>query len=48
MSNFRKWLAVVPIAALVLTACGGNDEPADTTEPDPVEDEETEEPEETD
>jgi arabinogalactan oligomer / maltooligosaccharide transport system substrate-binding protein len=25
MSSFRKWLAVVPIAALVLTACGGDD-----------------------
>jgi arabinogalactan oligomer / maltooligosaccharide transport system substrate-binding protein len=32
MSNFRKWLAVVPIAALVLTACGGSDEPAETPE----------------
>jgi arabinogalactan oligomer / maltooligosaccharide transport system substrate-binding protein len=47
----KKWLAVVPIAALVLTACGGNDntttEPADTTdttEETDVSTEETEEP----
>jgi arabinogalactan oligomer / maltooligosaccharide transport system substrate-binding protein len=41
----KKWLAVVPIAALVLTACGGNDntttEPADTTEETDVTTEET-------
>jgi arabinogalactan oligomer / maltooligosaccharide transport system substrate-binding protein len=28
----KKWLAVVPIAALVLTACGGNDTTTDTTD----------------
>jgi arabinogalactan oligomer / maltooligosaccharide transport system substrate-binding protein len=54
----KKWLAVVPIAALVLTACGGNDntttEPADTTEEtdvsteEPADTEETEAPAETD
>jgi arabinogalactan oligomer / maltooligosaccharide transport system substrate-binding protein len=44
----KKWLAVVPIAALVLTACGGNDnttpETTDTTEETEVTTEETEEP----
>jgi arabinogalactan oligomer / maltooligosaccharide transport system substrate-binding protein len=44
----KKWLAVVPIAALVLTACGGNettDEPTDaTTEETEVTTEETEAP----
>jgi arabinogalactan oligomer/maltooligosaccharide transport system substrate-binding protein len=46
MTSWRKWLAVVPIAALVLTGCGGNDEQA--ADPDPegeTEVEETEEPE---
>jgi arabinogalactan oligomer / maltooligosaccharide transport system substrate-binding protein len=47
----KKWLAVVPIAALVLTACGGNDntttdptDTTDTTEETDVSTEETEEP----
>jgi ABC-type glycerol-3-phosphate transport system substrate-binding protein len=45
MKRYRKWIAIVPVAALVLAACGGDaEEPAD----DPVEEteEETEEPEE--
>ncbi|HSK24797.1 MAG TPA: maltose ABC transporter substrate-binding protein [Egicoccus sp.] len=44
MTSWRKWLTVLPAAALVLTACGG-DEP--TEEPEPTEEaseEETEEP----
>jgi arabinogalactan oligomer / maltooligosaccharide transport system substrate-binding protein len=51
MTSWRKWLAVVPIAALVLTACGDADDngtaapETEETEPAP---EETEEPEETD
>jgi len=41
MKRYRKWIAIVPVAALVLAACGGDaEEPAD----DPVEEtEETEE-----
>jgi arabinogalactan oligomer / maltooligosaccharide transport system substrate-binding protein len=42
MKRYRKWIAIVPVAALVLAACGGDaEEPAE----DPIE-EETEEPEE--
>ena len=41
MKRYRKWIAIVPVAALVLAACGTDEEPAD----DPVE-EEVEEPEE--
>lgn len=41
MTSWRKWLAVVPTAALVLTACGGDDAP-ESEEPTV---EETEEPE---
>ncbi|MFU8841452.1 MAG: sugar ABC transporter substrate-binding protein [Nitriliruptoraceae bacterium] len=42
MKRYRKWIAIVPVAALVLAACGGDaEEPVD----EPVE-EETEEPEE--
>jgi arabinogalactan oligomer / maltooligosaccharide transport system substrate-binding protein len=43
MTSWRKWLAVVPIAALVLTACGDTDDQA--AEPE-TETEVTEEPEE--
>jgi arabinogalactan oligomer / maltooligosaccharide transport system substrate-binding protein len=46
MNSYRKWLAVVPVAALVLTACGGSDEPVDETEPTEEPVEEAEEPEE--
>jgi arabinogalactan oligomer / maltooligosaccharide transport system substrate-binding protein len=44
MTSWRKWLAVVPIAALVLTGCGGTDDPADEPEATDTEVEETEEP----
>jgi arabinogalactan oligomer / maltooligosaccharide transport system substrate-binding protein len=55
MTSWRKWLAVVPLAALVLTGCGGNDndeaenvpEEATETEPEAEETEEEEEVEET-
>jgi ABC-type glycerol-3-phosphate transport system substrate-binding protein len=36
MMSFSKWLAVVPVAALVLTACGGEDV---ADEPDVTEEE---------
>jgi arabinogalactan oligomer / maltooligosaccharide transport system substrate-binding protein len=45
MTSWRKWLAVVPIAALVLTACGDTDDGAAAPEPEETE-EVTEEPEE--
>ncbi len=55
MTNWRKWLAIVPIAALVLAACGDADEaepeeapaeePADEPEEEPA-DEPADEPEE--
>jgi arabinogalactan oligomer / maltooligosaccharide transport system substrate-binding protein len=50
MTSWRKWLAVVPIAALVLTACGDTDDggtAAPETEETEEAPEETEEPEET-
>jgi arabinogalactan oligomer / maltooligosaccharide transport system substrate-binding protein len=40
MTSWRKWLAVVPIAALVLTGCAGNGD-EETAEPAPEETEET-------
>ncbi|MFA9432090.1 extracellular solute-binding protein [Egicoccus sp. AB-alg2] len=51
MTSWRKWLAVVPTAALVLTACGGTEQAAEepTDEPtaeepaEPVEEEPAEE-----
>jgi arabinogalactan oligomer / maltooligosaccharide transport system substrate-binding protein len=53
MTTWRKWLAVVPIAALVLTACGDTDDGTAEPEPEGTEEvteepaEDTEEPEET-
>jgi arabinogalactan oligomer / maltooligosaccharide transport system substrate-binding protein len=44
MTSWRKWLAVVPIAALVLAGCGGTDDDAttdDTTTEDEVVDDDT-------
>ena len=39
MKRYRKWIAIVPVAALVLAACGGD---ADEPENDPVEETEEE------
>jgi arabinogalactan oligomer / maltooligosaccharide transport system substrate-binding protein len=42
MTSWRKWLAVVPITALVLTGCAGNGD-EETAEPEPAETEEVDE-----
>ncbi len=45
MNNYRKWFAALPAAALILTACGGADEPAEEADASEEPTEEAEEPE---